>query len=124
MGRKHYTVDVWLDEDGPWVGIVRGLRGVHTQARTLDSLRERIAEAIEAAREPAGEIELKPHLPAALYYRIGVARGARRKAEQVNAEAQRALRAAVRELRRFGISVRDAGALLGISFQRVQQLDE
>jgi transposase len=47
----------------------------------------------------------------------------REKAERLRAKAQDATRAAVGELtRRAGLSVRDAAEMLGLSFQRVQQL--
>jgi transposase len=47
----------------------------------------------------------------------------REKANRCRAKAQEATRTAVSELtRRAGLSVRDAAEMLGISFQRVQQL--
>jgi len=46
MGRR-FTVVVELDEDGYYVGSVIELPGCHTQARSLETLMERIKEAIE-----------------------------------------------------------------------------
>jgi predicted RNase H-like HicB family nuclease len=46
MGRR-FTVIIELDEDGYYVGSVLELPGCHTQARTLETLMERIREAIE-----------------------------------------------------------------------------
>jgi predicted RNase H-like HicB family nuclease len=46
MGRC-FTAIIELDEDGYYVGSVLELPGCHTQARTLETLMERIREAIE-----------------------------------------------------------------------------
>jgi predicted RNase H-like HicB family nuclease len=46
MGRR-FTAIIELDEDGYYVGSVPELPGCHTQARTLETLMERIREAIE-----------------------------------------------------------------------------
>jgi predicted RNase H-like HicB family nuclease len=46
MGRC-FTAVVELDEDGYYVGSVPELPGCHTQARSLETLMERIKEAIE-----------------------------------------------------------------------------
>lgn len=42
-----YTVLVEKDEDGFFVGEVLGLPGCHTQAKDLNTLMERVKEAIE-----------------------------------------------------------------------------
>jgi predicted RNase H-like HicB family nuclease len=46
MGRR-FTAIIELDEDGYYVGSVLELPGCHTQARTLETLMERMREAIE-----------------------------------------------------------------------------
>jgi predicted RNase H-like HicB family nuclease len=46
MGRC-FTAVVELDEDGYYVDSVPELPGCHTQARSLETLMERIREAIE-----------------------------------------------------------------------------
>jgi predicted RNase H-like HicB family nuclease len=46
MGRC-FTAVVELDEDGYYVGSIPELPGCHTQARSLETLMERIREAIE-----------------------------------------------------------------------------
>ena len=43
---REFTVVIEQDEDGYLVGSVPGLRGCHTQARSLDELMERMKEAI------------------------------------------------------------------------------
>lgn len=44
---KEYTIIIEQDEDGIYVASVPELEGCHTQAKTLDELRDRIKEAIE-----------------------------------------------------------------------------
>jgi predicted RNase H-like HicB family nuclease len=45
--KRHYNVIIEQDEDGYYIGLVPELPGCHTQAKSLDKLRERIKEAIE-----------------------------------------------------------------------------
>lgn len=47
MARAFHVI-VERDEDGWYVGSVSELPGCHTQAKSLDQLRERIQEAIRA----------------------------------------------------------------------------
>ena len=55
MASRPYHVIVEQDEDGWYVGSVSELPGCHTQARSLDELRERIREAIRAYVGPRGK---------------------------------------------------------------------
>ena len=43
---KSYRVAYERDESGWWVASVRGVRGCHTQGRTVDEARRRIREAV------------------------------------------------------------------------------
>jgi predicted RNase H-like HicB family nuclease len=43
---KSYRVAYERDESGWWVATVRGVRGCHTQGRTVDEARRRIREAL------------------------------------------------------------------------------
>lgn len=45
--RKEFTVIIEQDEDGIYVASVPELERCHTQAKTLDELRERVKEAIQ-----------------------------------------------------------------------------
>jgi predicted RNase H-like HicB family nuclease len=45
--KKEFTMVIEQDEDGIYVASVPELKGCHTQAKTLDELRERMKEAIE-----------------------------------------------------------------------------
>jgi predicted RNase H-like HicB family nuclease len=52
---REFTVIIQKDEEGYYVGEVPGLKGCHTQARSLDELMERVKEAIELWLEVYGE---------------------------------------------------------------------
>lgn len=53
---KEYTIVIEQDEDGIYVASVPELKGCHTQAKTLDELRERIKEAIQLYLEVESSI--------------------------------------------------------------------
>jgi len=52
---KEFTVIIQRDEEGYYVAEVPGLKGCHTQAKSLDELMERIKEAIQLCLEVYGE---------------------------------------------------------------------
>jgi predicted RNase H-like HicB family nuclease len=52
---REFTVIIQKDEEGYYVAEVPGLKGCHTQARSLDELMERVKEAIELWLEVYGE---------------------------------------------------------------------
>jgi predicted RNase H-like HicB family nuclease len=119
---KSYKATVERDESGWWIATVHGVPGVHTQGRTLEQVRERAQEALDAAKPGAGVVDLvlNPDLRTLLRQ----VADARERAEKTGAEARKLLRRAARKLNAKGIGRRDAGELLGVSFQRVQQLVE
>ncbi|MEX2527045.1 MAG: type II toxin-antitoxin system HicB family antitoxin [Gemmatimonadota bacterium] len=51
---REYEVIAERDSEGWYVATVPALRGCHTQARTLEELRERVREAILLALEDDG----------------------------------------------------------------------
>ncbi|MHB8797538.1 MAG: type II toxin-antitoxin system HicB family antitoxin [Thermoanaerobaculia bacterium] len=53
---REFDVVIERDSEGWFVASVPTLRGCHTQARSLDELRERIVEAIELCLEVDGSI--------------------------------------------------------------------
>ena len=52
---REFDVVVERDEGGYYVASVPGLRGCHTQAKSLDELVSRIQEAIQLCLEVEGE---------------------------------------------------------------------
>ncbi len=59
--KKEFTVVIEQDEDGVYIASVPELEGCHTQAKTLDELRERIKEAIQLYLEV--ELDLIQEVP-------------------------------------------------------------
>lgn len=53
--QKHFKVIIERDEDGYFVASVPALPGCHTQAKTLEELRERVRDAIKLCLEVATE---------------------------------------------------------------------
>ena len=120
-----YTVRYERDEAGWWVASVKGVRGCHTQGRTLEEARRRIREALALAVRVASSATLvdEIRLPADVRRTLGRLRAARARVEREQTHARAATKAAALLLRkRLKLGVRDAGALLGLSHQRVQQL--
>ncbi len=125
MTKHRYTVVFERDEEGWWVATAKGLQGVHTQGRTIQQSRERIREALDAADAPgAATAELVERITVhgVEMATITKARAFRERVEREQAKAMDELRRAAKALTKAGISVRDAGELLGLSHQRVQQL--
>jgi predicted RNase H-like HicB family nuclease len=123
---KTYHVTYERDESGWWVASVRGLRGCHTQGRTVDEARRRIIEAMELFIDNPRSAKIVDDLklPTTAKKAIRAYSTLRRRAEQEDRRAALAARRAVRVLRggRLKMSVRDAARVLGLSHQRVHQL--
>jgi predicted RNase H-like HicB family nuclease len=124
--KKTYHVTYERDESGWWVASVRGLRGCHTQGRTVDEARRRIVEAMDLFVDNAHSAKIVDDLklPAAAKKAIHEYSTLRKRAEQEDRRAALAARRAVRVLRggRLKMSARDAARVLGLSHQRVHQL--
>jgi predicted RNase H-like HicB family nuclease len=125
---KSYRVAYERDESGWWVASVRGVRGCHTQGRTVDEARRRIVEAMElfVADARTASIVDDVKLPSRAARAVRAYATLRRKAEHEDRRAAMAARRAVRMLRggRLKMSARDAARLLGLSHQRVHQLTQ
>jgi predicted RNase H-like HicB family nuclease len=98
---KTYRVAYERDESGWWVASVRGVRGCHTQGRTVDEARRRIVEALElfvdASRTATIVDDVK--LPRGAAQAVRTYGTLRRKAEQEDRRAALTARRAVRMLR-------------------------
>ena len=125
---KSYRVAYERDESGWWVASVRGVRGCHTQGRTVEEARRRIREALELFVDDARKVPIVDDvkLPSAATRAIRAYATLRRKADEEDRRAARAARRAVRVLRtgKLKMSARDAARLLGLSHQRVHQLTQ
>lgn len=121
---KTYTVSYERDERGLWVAHVKGIAGCHTQGRTIAQARDRIREALGLFDERADKAQLEDdvRLPDNVNRLVGAQRSARSKQEAMNAELRELNAKVARVLtRQVGLSLRDAGELLGASAESVRQ---
>jgi predicted RNase H-like HicB family nuclease len=120
-----YRVVIERDETGAWLARVRGIPGCHTYGRTLRQVRRRIREALSLWVDDAESAQLAEviRLPGNARQAIQRSSAARTRAEQEREDAQRATAAAAGILvEGLSLGLRDAGELLDLSYQRVQQL--
>lgn len=127
MSRK-YRVSYKRDRDGWWVATVHGVKGVHTQGRTIRDAKHRIREALALAigDRAADKAELKdevklPALTRRVLEEIGEQKARAEAAKEKTAEL---IIKAYKLLKQHGLSMRDVGALTGLSHQRVHQLSK
>lgn len=107
-----------------WVAEVVG-EGIATQARRLDLLESAVRDLIVAWHQvPAKsfDVEIEPEVPKGAAATVKRARRLRSDADRLQGEAAEATRHAAKALVNSGLTVRDAGTLLGLSYQRVGQL--
>jgi predicted RNase H-like HicB family nuclease len=119
-----YEAIIARDESGAWIARIPEVPGCHTHGRTLEQARTRLREALGLWVDRADKvviderIRLEPELREA----VERSRRTRNRAERERVHAQRETQAAADALVENGVSLRDAGELLGLSHQRVQQL--
>ncbi len=121
---KEYRAVFERDETGTWLARVPSIPGCHTHGRTLEQARTRLREALGLwiTQPDAVRIEEDIVLPSELKAAVRRSRRTRERAEREQEHAQKETRAAATALVGDGVSLRDAGELLGLSHQRVQQL--
>ena len=120
-----YRVVIERDESGAWIARVPSVPGCHTHGRTLEQARRRIREALALWVDDADTAELDVHvrLPRGVREALRRSLADRERAESARAAAGLSTAQAVHTLlEELHLSVRDAGELLGLSHQRVQQL--
>lgn len=124
---KTYTVKYERDAEGWWVAEAVGISAA-TQGRTIEQARERVREAIavfvdvETSKVVIGKEITR--LSRAERRALNAAERAKAKAKKQFAHADQAVRDAARTLTKSGMSLRDAGTLLGLTRQRVHQMLE
>lgn len=122
---KNYKV-LLSEEDGVWLSEAVGLQGVRSFGRTVTSAVENVREAIAAAEDLDQWDDLDLIITVgddgttAVLDRL---REARRLEESASAERDTAVKDAIAALRGEGMSYRDIGTVIGMSHQRVAQLD-
>lgn len=121
---KRYTVRA-RRVGGWWALDVEGVRGAHTQVRRIDQAEEMAREAIAGildVAQTAFEVVVAPEVPADARTAVIQASRARLEAAQAQEAAAKLTQEAARRLVETGLTVRDAGMLLGVSHQRIAQL--
>lgn len=116
-----YTARYERDESGSWLAELVEEPRIHTWGRSLASVRSNIAEAAELWFD-ADEVHLEEEFPPWIGSALDEAVPVRLEAERAAEAAAEATIEAVRALTDRGLSRRDIADLLGISYQRVQQL--
>jgi DNA-directed RNA polymerase specialized sigma subunit len=99
--------------------------GRSTQAlryKDVATMASELIEIMEGIRGDEYDLHLKVRLPNSVTDHQARAEVLREEAQRKQAEAAAEHRAAVQELLALGVSQREAGEVLGMSFQRVSQL--
>lgn len=117
--------DVQVARDGRWWLVTVPAIGGVTQARRFAEVQAMARELIEVTTGDAGA-EVRLHdvklADVAVSARLDRIRSDRAEAARLERRASEEARALARELAAEGVSLRDVGALLGISHQRAHQL--
>lgn len=121
---KTFTVTATCGRGPVWV-LECEEAGAVSQVKRLERADEEMREAI--AFQPGRDTEefdivMVPQLASDLSSAVEEAVAARAEAEVAARHAAETARRAVRELRARGLSVRDLGTLMGVSYQRAAQL--
>lgn len=124
-----FTVLFRRDENGWWVAQVREVPAAITQGRTLAEARRRIREALALAVDSdvvaqGATLIDDVQLPRSVRRALRAVSVSRTRLERERRRLSAANDAALSELiGRLKLSLRDAGELLGLSHQRIQQLE-
>lgn len=116
--------------DGRWWFVqVPDEQGLYTQVRRLDKAQSMMREVISLVRdvpEDSFDVVIEPTYESLgpLNDVIQEALSAREAADRAQDRSSSAMRHAVREMRNAGYTSRDAGILLGVSSQRISQVDQ
>ena len=115
------------EPDGRWTVEIPKVKGCHTYGRTIEQARERIREALGLYVDNAdtAEIDDDVRMPASVKVAVRKAHQMRQELEKARARVNAAEWRAVRRLRNsMKLGHRDAGSILGLSHQRVHQLEK
>lgn len=94
----------------------------NTQARRLDQIPEMVCDILEMEGVTGATVTINPLLPDDLAQALAEAKRAAAQAQVATDLAARQSREVASQLRASGLTVRDAGELLGVSPQRISQL--
>jgi len=127
VSKPNYTA-VCRRVGGWWAVDVPEVRGVHTQARRLDQVEVMTREAIALLRDVPSDsftLTVEPHLDQEVDRSVAAATAAAEHSRRAVEESSRLQRTVAATLvKKYGLTVRDAGSLLHVSPQRISQLAE
>lgn len=122
-----YTAVYERDPDGRWVVEVAEVAGCHSYGRTIRQARERVREALSLFIDDTrgAEVVDEIRLPKRVQHDIDATRELREQLEKTRVRLARVEQRAVRRLRgELHLGHRDAGAILGLSGQRIHQVEK
>jgi DNA-directed RNA polymerase specialized sigma24 family protein len=121
--RAIYEVTTWREE-GWWVIDIPEF-DLATQARRLDQVESMARDAVATwldVSPDSFDVRITPQFDEDLTKRLSALRAERERAEQAQARATAEARQLAVSLHAEGLKVRDIGHMLGVSYQRAQQL--
>lgn len=124
---KNYRAVYERENDGRWTVKVPQVPGCHSHGRTINQARERIREALSLFIDDVNKVHILDdiRLPADVKKLVrGVVKLRRKVADQEQAMVAAQVDAVEALRSRLKLGHRDAGALLGLSHQRVHQLEK
>ncbi|MGH3546489.1 MAG: hypothetical protein ACRDPW_11290 [Mycobacteriales bacterium] len=120
------TYRVVAERDGNWWGLeVPEIPGTFSQARRLDQVEVTIRDAISLMLEVPEDsfgVEIDVQLPTDELAELRALKAAQAKAVAAQAESSERARTMVARMRAEGLTIRDIGQVVGLSYQRVSQL--
>lgn len=108
-----------------WAVDVPEVPGVFTQARRLQHIPDLVRDAVsllEGVDAETIEVDVEPLLDEGTVADLAEARSKREQAAALEREASESIASLARRLTQSGLTLRDTGAVLGVSHQRVAQL--
>jgi hypothetical protein len=124
MKRHQYRIRV--ERSGDWWHLsFPDVRFVYAQTRRLDKVEEAGRGALAAkldVRADSFDVRIEVDLPESVRHEVESVRLLRERAEKTQRESQAELRRVVGSLDKKGFTVRDIGAIVGVSAQRVSQV--
>ena len=122
---KTYTVTTERS-DNWWAFSVPEIPGAHGQARRLEQVRDQARDVISMmldAEPDSFAVSLSVRLDPRIEHALDEAKAARQEFDTYQRVAQEKLRFAAEQIKEVGgLSVRDIGSLLDVSFQRISQI--
>jgi predicted RNase H-like HicB family nuclease len=122
---KTYTVPT--ERSGNWWAFsIPEIPGAHGQAKRLEQVRDEARDVISMmldAEPDSFDVSLSVKLDPRIEHALDEAKAARQELDNYQRAAQEKLRLAAEQIKEVGgLSVRDIGSLLDVSFQRISQI--